>query len=57
MTNKGQDERENKELKDKTEIKNLFKSYSQNKDKDTRDKLIEKTYIYSGDFIKKKICK
>lgn len=53
MTNKGQDERENKELKDKTEIKNLFKSYSQNKDKDTRDKLIEK-HIYIAEILSKK---
>ena len=53
MTNKGQEERENKELKDKAEIKELFKSYSKNRDKETRDKLIEK-HIYIAEILSKK---
>lgn len=53
MTNKDQGEKENKELKDKAEIKKLFKSYSQNKDKETRDKLIEK-HIYIAEILSKK---
>lgn len=53
MTNKGQEERENIELKNKAEIKELFKSYSKNKDKATRDKLIEK-HIYIAEILSKK---
>ncbi len=53
MTNKGQEERENIELKNKAEIKELFKNYSKNKDKSTRDKLIEK-HIYIAEILSKK---
>ncbi|WP_313756641.1 SigB/SigF/SigG family RNA polymerase sigma factor [Tissierella sp.] len=53
MTNKGTEGRENRELKDKAEIKNLFKYYSKNRDKDTRDKLIEK-HIYIAEILSKK---
>ncbi len=53
MTNKGQGEKENKELNDKAEIKELFKSYSQNKDKEIRDKLIEK-HLYIAEILSKK---
>lgn len=51
MTN--QEERESMELKNKAEIKDLFRAYSKNKDKDIRDKLIEK-HIYIAEILSKK---
>ncbi|MBU5257170.1 SigB/SigF/SigG family RNA polymerase sigma factor [Tissierella praeacuta] len=53
MTNKGTEGKENRELKDKAEIKSLFKSYNENRDKATRDKLIEK-HIYIAEILSKK---
>lgn len=53
MTTKVQEERENKEIQDKIEIKNLFKSYSINRDKKTRDILIEK-HMYIAEILSKK---
>ncbi len=53
MTNKSQNDRVNKELQEKDEIKNLFKLYSKNKDKEIRDILIEK-HIYIAEILSKK---
>ncbi|MBU5428362.1 SigB/SigF/SigG family RNA polymerase sigma factor [Tissierella pigra] len=53
MTSKSQEERETKNLKDKMEIKELFKAYSETKDKDIRNKLIEK-HIYIAEILSKK---
>lgn len=53
MTAKGQQERQDKELQEKEEIRELFKSYSKNRDKETRDILIEK-HIYIAEILSKK---
>lgn len=53
MTNKSQKDRVNKELQEKDQIKNLFKLYSNNKDKEIRDILIEK-HIYIAEILSKK---
>ncbi len=53
MTTKVQGEKENKELKEKEEIKKLFKTYSKTKDKQIRDILIEK-HLYIAEILSKK---
>lgn len=53
MTSKSQKVRDNKELQEKEEIRSLFKLYSKNKDKKTRDILIEK-HIYIAEILSKK---
>lgn len=53
MTAKSQLDKENRELQEKEEIRQLFKSYSKNRDKETRDILIEK-HIYIAEILSKK---
>ena len=53
MTNKAVEDKENMEINDKDQIRKLFKSYSQSKDKKIRDKLIEK-HLYIAEILSKK---